>query len=78
MVRGQETSAAPRFLALDRSPLPLRVALLILRLPSSIMFKSSNPYEEVVAKATDGALTEVDWGVYLTVWDKVNEDGEPG
>ncbi|KAK4050243.1 hypothetical protein OIV83_003564 [Microbotryomycetes sp. JL201] len=40
--------------------------------------KPTNPYEEVVAKATDEKQTEVSWDILLTVWDKVNEDGEAG
>ncbi|KAK4049882.1 hypothetical protein OIO90_005271 [Microbotryomycetes sp. JL221] len=40
--------------------------------------KPANPYEEVVAKATDEKQTEVSWDILLTVWDKVNEDGEAG
>ena len=30
------------------------------------------------AKATDEKQTEMNWEVALTVWDKVNEDGETG
>jgi hypothetical protein len=43
------------------------------------MFKSSlNPYEEIVAKATDEKQTVEAWDVLLTIWDKVNDDGEDG
>lgn len=40
--------------------------------------KSVNAYDAVVAKATDEKLTVENWDILLTVWDKVNEDGEPG
>ena len=30
------------------------------------------------AKATDEKQTEANWDILLTVWDKVNEDGEAG
>ncbi|SCV74885.1 BQ2448_7914 [Microbotryum intermedium] len=40
--------------------------------------KAVNPYEAVVAKATDEKQTDVNWDILLTVWDKVNEDGEQG
>lgn len=42
------------------------------------MFKTVNPYDEVVAKATDEKQTVENWDVLLTVWDKVNDDGEAG
>ncbi|GAA5961873.1 hypothetical protein JCM8115_001451 [Rhodotorula mucilaginosa] len=40
--------------------------------------RPANPYDEVVAKATDEKQTEINWEIALTVWDKVNEDGETG
>ncbi|SGZ20861.1 BQ5605_C021g09307 [Microbotryum silenes-dioicae] len=40
--------------------------------------KTVNPYEAVVAKATDEKQTDANWDILLTVWDKVNEDGEQG
>ncbi|POY73370.1 hypothetical protein BMF94_3707 [Rhodotorula taiwanensis] len=40
--------------------------------------RPTNPYDEVVAKATDEKQTEINWEIALTVWDKVNEDGETG
>ncbi|GAA5973824.1 hypothetical protein JCM21900_005647 [Sporobolomyces salmonicolor] len=40
--------------------------------------KPNNPYEEIIAKATDEKQTEINWEIALTVWDKVNEDGEAG
>ncbi|GAA5878262.1 hypothetical protein JCM3774_001134 [Rhodotorula dairenensis] len=40
--------------------------------------RPANPYDEVVAKATDEKQTEINWEIALTVWDKVNEDGESG
>ncbi|KAK9895200.1 hypothetical protein P389DRAFT_154014 [Cystobasidium minutum MCA 4210] len=40
------------------------------------MFRSAaNPYDDIVAKATDENQTSEDWGVLATVWDKVNDDG---
>ncbi|KAM0750292.1 hypothetical protein T439DRAFT_326251 [Meredithblackwellia eburnea MCA 4105] len=42
------------------------------------MFKTVNPYDVVVAKATDEKLTGENWEIYVAVWDKVNEDGEAG
>lgn len=38
--------------------------------PSSLMASA--------AKATDEKQTEINWEIALTVWDKVNEDGETG
>jgi hypothetical protein len=32
----------------------------------------------LTAKATDEKQTEINWEIALTVWDKVNEDGETG
>ncbi|GAA5990282.1 hypothetical protein JCM11641_006385 [Rhodosporidiobolus odoratus] len=40
--------------------------------------KPLNPYDEVITKATDEKQTEINWEIALTVWDKVNEDGEQG
>ncbi|GAA5852174.1 hypothetical protein JCM8547_006689 [Rhodosporidiobolus lusitaniae] len=40
--------------------------------------RPTNPYDEVIAKATDEKQTEINWEIALTVWDKVNEDGEQG
>ncbi|BGP25997.1 class E vacuolar protein-sorting machinery protein hse1 [Rhodotorula toruloides] len=40
--------------------------------------RAVNPYDEIVAKATDEKQTEINWEIALTVWDKVNEDGESG
>ncbi|BGP49761.1 hypothetical protein JCM10450v2_005666 [Rhodotorula kratochvilovae] len=40
--------------------------------------RPANPYDEVVAKATDEKQTEINWEVALGVCDKVNDDGEPG
>ncbi|GAA5827009.1 hypothetical protein JCM5353_008884 [Sporobolomyces roseus] len=40
--------------------------------------KPSNPYDEIIAKATDEKQTEMNWEIALSVWDKVNEDGETG
>ncbi|GAA5894319.1 hypothetical protein JCM6882_007629 [Rhodosporidiobolus microsporus] len=37
-----------------------------------------NPYDEIIVKATDEKQTEINWEIALTVWDKVNEDGETG
>ncbi|BGP17864.1 hypothetical protein JCM10213_008339 [Rhodosporidiobolus nylandii] len=37
-----------------------------------------NPYDEIIAKATDEKQTEINWEIALTVWDKVNDDGEQG
>lgn len=39
-------------------------------MPSSLMASA--------AKATDEKQTEINWEIALTVWDKVNEDGETG
>ncbi|KPV74154.1 uncharacterized protein RHOBADRAFT_54012 [Rhodotorula graminis WP1] len=40
--------------------------------------RPANPYDEVVAKATDEKQTEINWEVALNVCDKVNDDGETG
>ncbi|GAA5823207.1 hypothetical protein JCM10212_003911 [Sporobolomyces blumeae] len=40
--------------------------------------KPANPYDEIIGKATDEKQTEMNWEIALTVWDKVNEDGESG
>ncbi|GAA5833057.1 hypothetical protein JCM11251_006498 [Rhodosporidiobolus azoricus] len=40
--------------------------------------KALNPYDEIINKATDEKQTEINWEIALTVWDKVNEDGETG
>ncbi|GAA5979865.1 hypothetical protein JCM5350_005524 [Sporobolomyces pararoseus] len=40
--------------------------------------KPANPYDEIINKATDEKQTEMNWETALTVWDKVNEDGEAG
>ncbi|GAA6020000.1 hypothetical protein JCM10207_006754 [Rhodosporidiobolus poonsookiae] len=42
------------------------------------MWSRTNPYDELLAKATDEKQTEINWETALTVWDKVNEDGEAG
>jgi signal transducing adaptor molecule len=42
------------------------------------MFKAANPYDEIVAKATDENLTSENWQLNLDVCDKVNADGESG
>ncbi|GAA6017332.1 hypothetical protein JCM11491_000635 [Sporobolomyces phaffii] len=40
--------------------------------------KPTNPYDEIINKATDEKQTEINWETALSVWDKVNEDGETG
>ncbi|KAH8917314.1 hypothetical protein BT69DRAFT_1209315, partial [Atractiella rhizophila] len=41
------------------------------------MFKAApNPYDEVVA--TDENQTGENWDLYLSVWEKVNDEGEQG
>lgn len=40
------------------------------------MFKAPNPFEEIVAKATDENLTSEDWGLNLQVCDKLSGDDE--
>ncbi|KAG9309911.1 hypothetical protein JVU11DRAFT_9943 [Chiua virens] len=44
------------------------------------MFKAgqTNPYDDIVAKATDENLTGENWEVVLNVCDKVQDDGESG
>lgn len=40
--------------------------------------KPANPYDDIINKATDEKQTEMNWELALTVWDKVNEEGETG
>ncbi|KAE8222911.1 hypothetical protein CF319_g3971 [Tilletia indica] len=42
------------------------------------MFKTANPYDEPVTKATDENLTSEDWEANLDVCDKVSGEGEQG
>ncbi|TGZ83858.1 hypothetical protein EX30DRAFT_315529 [Ascodesmis nigricans] len=43
------------------------------------MFRSqSNPFDDVVAKATDENLTSVNWEYMLDAWEKVNAEPETG
>ncbi|UZJ56070.1 hypothetical protein CBS101457_005390 [Exobasidium rhododendri] len=42
------------------------------------MFKASNPYDEIVVKATDENLTSENWQLNLDVCDKVTSDGPSG
>ncbi|KAF9509641.1 hypothetical protein BS47DRAFT_1396689 [Hydnum rufescens UP504] len=42
------------------------------------MFKAVNPYDEIVAKATDENLTAENWEVIISLCDKVQEEGETG
>ncbi|GAA94771.1 uncharacterized protein L969DRAFT_97264 [Mixia osmundae IAM 14324] len=39
---------------------------------------SAGTYDDLVIRATDETLTQVNWDVLLTLWDKVNGDGEQG
>ncbi|GAA5907319.1 uncharacterized protein JCM6883_001169 [Sporobolomyces salmoneus] len=40
--------------------------------------RPANPYDEIINKATHEKQTEMNWELALTVWDKVNEEGETG
>lgn len=42
------------------------------------MFKAANPFDEIVAKATDENLTSENWQLNLDVCDKVSSEGENG
>ncbi|PWN33117.1 uncharacterized protein FA14DRAFT_104533, partial [Meira miltonrushii] len=42
------------------------------------MFKAANPFDEIVAKATDENLTSENWQLNLDVCDKVSNEGENG
>lgn len=42
------------------------------------MFKATNPYDEVVTKATDENLTSENWQLNLDVCDKVTTEGSSG
>lgn len=42
------------------------------------MFKPANPYDDLVAKATDENLTSENWELNLDVTDKVTGQGEQG
>lgn len=39
---------------------------------------STNPYDSIVEKATDEAQTGESWDLLMTIWEKVNSDGETG
>jgi signal transducing adaptor molecule len=38
----------------------------------------TNPYDELVNKATDENLASENWDVNLQICDKVNDEGAPG
>lgn len=42
------------------------------------MFRASNPYDEIVTRATDETLTSESWDLNLRICDKIKDSGEPG
>lgn len=42
------------------------------------MFRTQNPYDELVTKASDESLTTEDWALNIELCDKVSDEGETG
>ena len=62
-------------------PGPLSCALqveLALTHPLPPLRRPPSTAPSLPAKATDENQTAEDWSIFLTVWEKVNEDGEAG